>query len=79
MKKTAKKRAGTPRKSKTSTHDAPARRENAALEWLGETCTLVPILEKSYVLSRFWAWFSRIEMSPRLRIPVPRFLSVRDP
>ena len=81
MKKSTKKpkAAGTQRKSKVKAFEAPKRRESPTLMWLGEACTLVPILEKSYVLSRFWAWFSRIEMTPHLRIPVPRFLSVRDP
>jgi hypothetical protein len=37
------------------------------------------LVKKSYVLSRFWAWFSRIELEPEVRIPVPRFLTYRDP
>jgi hypothetical protein len=37
------------------------------------------IFENSYVLSRFWAWFSQIELEPNVRIPVPRFLTIRDP
>jgi hypothetical protein len=45
-------------------------------------CALYPmsqIFENSYVLSRFWAWFSQIELEPHVRIPVPRFLTIRDP
>lgn len=37
------------------------------------------LVQNSYVLSRFWAWWSRIEFSPELRVPVPRFLTTRDP
>jgi hypothetical protein len=84
MKKTAKKRktkrTETQAKSDSATSVAkgPSRAEEA-LTWLGESVSLVPILEKSYVLSRFWAWVSRIEFRPQLRIPVPRYLSYRDP
>lgn len=37
------------------------------------------IIENSYVLSRFWAWFSQVQTTPQLHIPVPRFLTYRDP
>jgi hypothetical protein len=37
------------------------------------------LVQNSYVLSRFWAWWCRIEFSPELRVPVPRFLTTRDP
>lgn len=46
---------------------------------LCEQYRLSPIIQNSYVLSRFWAWFSRIQVNPKVRIPVPRFLSYRDP
>jgi hypothetical protein len=78
MKKSTAKRSKT-KSVKKPALEAPIRTESTTLQWLGETCTLVPFMEKSYVLSRFWAWFSRIEMSPQLRIPVPRFLTYRDP
>jgi hypothetical protein len=37
------------------------------------------LVQNSYVLSRFWAWWCRIEFNPELRVPVPRFLTTRDP
>jgi hypothetical protein len=40
---------------------------------------VTPIVRKSYVLSRFWAWFCRIELEPQVRIPLPRVFTVRDP
>lgn len=51
-----------------------------ALEFLlfCERYSLTPLIQNSYVLSRLWAWFSRIEWSPEVKIPVPRFLSYRD-
>lgn len=44
-----------------------------------EDHSLLPIVRNSYVLSRFWAWWSRVQLKPEVRIPVPRFLSTRDP
>lgn len=79
MKKpTKKKKAKKATTQATTVTKGPSRAEEALI-WLGESVSLVPILEKSYVLSRFWAWVSRIEFSPQLRIPVPRYLSYRDP
>jgi hypothetical protein len=61
---------------KTTAKKAPVRptRQSrlAAMQW-------TPLVRNSYVLSRFWAWCSRIQLSPTVRIPVPRFLSYRDP
>lgn len=37
------------------------------------------LFEKSYVISCIWAWISRIQLSPTVKIPIPRFLSTRDP
>ena len=61
---------------------SPVLREN---EWslrARDLCELYPMarfIKKSYVLSRFWAWCSQIQLQPRVRIPVPRFLTYRDP
>ncbi len=44
-----------------------------------ESYTWSPILQNSYVLSRLWAWFSRIEISPKVKIPLPRMFTYRDP
>ncbi|MGE0527322.1 MAG: hypothetical protein AB7P49_09690 [Bdellovibrionales bacterium] len=49
------------------------------LHSLCECASIAPLIKNSYVLSRFWAWFSRIEVSPEVRVPVPRFLSRREP
>ena len=46
---------------------------------LDEPGAWVPFVQNSYVLSRFWAWWSRVELYPQVRIPVPRFLTYRDP
>ena len=65
-----------------SKSNAPAARESdltLALRQLGERYPMTQIIGKSYVVSRFWAWFSQVEVSPRVRIPVPRFLTIRDP
>lgn len=48
------------------------------LEWV-ERYSWPEISKNSYVISVFWAWFSRIELEPKVKIPVPRFLSYRDP
>lgn len=58
------------------------RRENERWNLIHEAlsdASLLPIVRNSYVLSRFWAWWSRVQLSPEVRIPVPRFLSTRDP
>jgi hypothetical protein len=44
-----------------------------------ETYPWHQLIKKSYVLSRFWAWFSQIELEPHIRVPVPRFFTYRDP
>ena len=44
-----------------------------------ELYPMTRIIENSYVLSRFWAWYAKIELRPELRVPVPRFLTYRDP
>ncbi len=44
-----------------------------------ELYPMTRVIENSYVLSRFWAWYSKIALSPELRVPVPRFLTYRDP
>lgn len=45
-------------------------------------CELYPMTDligNSYVLSRFWSWFTHIEFSPKLSVPMPRFFTYRDP
>ena len=49
------------------------------LQPLCESLSQSPMVRNSYVLSRFWAWLSKIEWNPELRIPMPRFLTYRDP
>ena len=44
-----------------------------------ERCQWESIVKNSYVISRVWAWVSKIEWSPRLKIPIPRSFSYRDP
>jgi hypothetical protein len=46
---------------------------------LVEHYPMTRFIRNSYVLSRFWAWLSQIQLKPHLRIPVPRFLTNRDP
>lgn len=46
---------------------------------LCERCTWAEVTKNSYVISRFWAWFSQIQLDPTVKIPIPRFLSYRDP
>lgn len=63
---------------------AQARKKPAQDPWLQflelcERCSLTPVIQNSYVLSRLWAWFSHIEWGPQLKVPVPRFLTYRDP
>lgn len=48
-------------------------------EELRELCEIAPIVRKSYVLSRFWAWATRVRMKPYVSLPLPRFLTTRDP
>lgn len=60
----------------------PVSRENEILLILRSFYEHYPVsrvIQKSYVLSLFWAWFSQIQLSPRVDIPVPRFLTYRDP
>ncbi len=60
----------------------PAPRENEivmALRQLNELYPLCNLIEKSYVVSRVWAWVCRIETKPTLRVPVPRYFTRRDP
>jgi hypothetical protein len=60
----------------------PAAREHELILLLRQLHELYPMtqfIEKSYLVSRFWAWFTQIEVNPQVRIPVPRFLSYRDP
>jgi hypothetical protein len=48
--------------------------------WTACECQAIGrIVKNSYVLSRGWSWFSQIQWSPELRVPVPRFLTQRDP
>jgi len=46
---------------------------------LAEQCSWGQITQNSYMISRFWAWFSRVQIKPTVKIPIPRFLSYRDP
>jgi hypothetical protein len=61
---------------------SPALRENERWLKIEELCELyqvAPIVRNSYVLSRFWAWFTRIQVNPRVSVPIPRFMTQRDP
>lgn len=57
----------------------PKASENEAALETQEPWSVTNYFQNSYVVSRFWAWFSRVELSPKVRIPVPRFLTHRDP
>lgn len=57
----------------------PARSRQILTQEINRFISEAQLVQKSYVLSRFWAWWSRIEFSPELRVPVPRFLTTRDP
>lgn len=46
---------------------------------LGDTLPVTWALEKSYVLSMLWAWYSQVRLRPQVRIPIPRMFSYRDP
>ena len=66
----------------TKNDQAPIPRETdmvLLLRQLNERYPMTRFIEKSYVISRFWAWFSQIEVKPHVRVPVPRFLTYRDP
>lgn len=69
--------------SKTApTSQAPALRDTEIkrlLALLEERAPWLSVIERSYILSRFWAWWSKVELQPKVKIPVPRFLSHRDP
>ncbi len=47
--------------------------------YLCEQASWSQVTKNSYVISRFWAWFSRIQIGPTVKIPIPRFMSTRDP
>lgn len=46
---------------------------------LADKFTALQIARKSYMISRLWAWASRIKWHPHLRVPVPQYLTHRDP
>ncbi|MGZ3722053.1 MAG: hypothetical protein ACXVA9_03925 [Bdellovibrionales bacterium] len=77
------KKSRKPRKFAVNKYQTvPTLREHdliTAVRNIGDAYPLTRVIQNSYVLSRFWAWFSQIQLEPRVRIPVPRFLSVRDP
>lgn len=78
-KRTTKKRAQI--KPEAFSKQLPKRNRDI-LSLIRAACESYPasqVIEKSYVLSRLWAWFSQIELSPTVHIPVPRFLTYRDP
>lgn len=59
----------------------PSRREAAKWRQMQEWAEKYPVadlVQKSYVLSRTWAWASRIRVRPKVSIPIPRFLSYRE-
>lgn len=79
MKKSTKAKRLTRTKPLEST---PAPRESDLIlkvRSLSEVYPMHQLVRNSYVLSRFWAWFSQIQLNPKVRIPVPRFLTYRDP
>lgn len=63
------------KKQKSPQASAPSR----TVRDMCESAQIATLVQNSYVLSRFWAWFSRIQVSPTIRIPVPRLLTYRDP
>ena len=78
MKKARKRRKFAVNKYET----APTLRESEfalAARSLYELYPMSRLVQNSYVLSRFWAWFSQIQLEPRVRIPLPRILTIRDP
>ncbi len=46
---------------------------------LDERYPISSMVQRSYLLSRLWAWCSKVQLRPNVRIPVPRFLTHRDP
>lgn len=76
----------SPKTSKKSAHSGrvkPAQEMTKSEPGLlGELLELYPptrIIENSYVLSIFWSWFTQIQWTPKVRIPLPRVLTHRDP
>lgn len=62
--------------------DTPALKESEIkrlLQVLGDQYSISTLAQKSYLLSSFWAWVSQIRLEPHVRVPIPRFLSRRDP
>ena len=63
-------------KTGEETHRRPLRerRERADDDgvWTG-------VAQRSYLISRAVHWWQRVEIKPRLRIPVPRAFTYRDP
>lgn len=49
------------------------------IEEIIEAHSLTPLVKNSYVLSRFWAWVSKIRLHPYVSVPIPRFMVRRDP
>gem|GEM_PF-6231877 len=78
-KSTTKRHPGRPPRQPLKTPPVARRGRLVALRHLCESAQWTPLVQNSYVLSRFWAWCSRIQISPKVSIPVPRFLSYRDP
>ncbi len=67
---------------KTARHSSPSLRETPARWLIKDLCSytaVAPWVKNSYVLSRTWAWISRVRVEPSVRIPVPRFFTNRDP
>lgn len=65
-----------------SSKKLPVRQKREALKIAQNLCEHYPmsaVIQNSYVLSRFWAWFSKVQVSPTVHIPVPRCLTIRDP
>lgn len=66
-------------KPKVKAPDQPLAKDRGMLLEFYELYPATRVIENSYVLSRFWAWFSQIQWSPKLRIPLPRAFTRRDP
>lgn len=68
-------------KSARAKRPAPARPNSEKWRKIQDWSEKYPVamlVKDSYVLSRTWAWASRIRLSPKVSIPIPRFLSHRD-
>lgn len=82
MKASAKTRKNSKNASNSQNHSAPQVRERdlkTLVKDLYEMSSKSPLVKNSYVLSRAWAWCSKIRTQPRLSIPVPRIFTIRDP